>query len=81
MNGTLFVPTGISERRRSVSRDRGITIDISSKKFETANYCVTIVDAPSHRDFIKSGITHSIQVDYSFPHCLKRNEAYRLPLY
>nr|ABC60437.1 putative elongation factor 1 alpha [Hirudo medicinalis] len=35
-------------------RERGITIDISLWKFETAKYYITIIDAPGHRDFIKN---------------------------
>lgn len=36
-------------------RERGITIDIALWKFETPKYNVTVIDAPGHRDFIKSG--------------------------
>ena len=35
-------------------RERGVTIDVAHKKFETKNYEVTIVDCPGHRDFIKN---------------------------
>lgn len=35
-------------------RERGITIDIALWKFETQKYAVTVIDAPGHRDFIKS---------------------------
>uniref|UniRef100_A0A4W6EGF0 Tr-type G domain-containing protein n=1 Tax=Lates calcarifer TaxID=8187 RepID=A0A4W6EGF0_LATCA len=35
-------------------RERGITIDISLWKFETSKYYVTIIDAPGHRDFIRT---------------------------
>ena len=43
-------------------RERGITIDISLWKFETSKYCIAIIDAAGHRDFIKNGITGTSQV-------------------
>ena len=35
----------------------------SPKKFETVQYDITIADAPSHRDFIKSGLTQPARVN------------------
>jgi len=35
-------------------RERGVTIDLAHKKFDTDKFNLTIIDAPGHKDFIKN---------------------------
>ena len=43
--------------RLQAERERGVTIDISSRKFESDKRSYSVIDVPGHKDFLKNMIT------------------------